>query len=129
MWAEDELLEDTDAAAVAETGFAHRLDVEVQGQGGIDVPQGPRFAVDRVVGDAHAVSPLRVLIAETDHVEVIERRELQLQLITAGTAEDDLRRLRLLSVRMGGLLVAARDETPQRLVGTECVTALLEYTL
>src|SRR5215468_3229779 len=90
MRAEDELLEHADAAAFAEARFADRLNVEMEGHRLVDLRQRPGLAVGDVVADAHAVAPYRMLVAEPDHVEVVQRRERDAQLLARGAPQDDL---------------------------------------
>ena len=106
-----ELLEHADAAPRAAGGFADGLDVEVERHGRVDVGQRPRLAVDDVVADAHAVAPERVLVAEPDHVEVVERRQRDAQLLAAGAPQRDLGAAR---VPRAGLVLDGDSRPPRR---------------
>src|SRR5690349_6746795 len=77
--ADDELLEDADAAAPAERRLADRLHVQMKRQRRVDVAERPRLAADVRVADVHPVSPARMLVAEADHREVVERLERDLE--------------------------------------------------
>src|SRR6266436_3626264 len=88
-------LENSHPFARAELRFAHRLDMLIDHLAFVDIGYLERF-VGRDVGTyVHPMTPFRMAVADSLHVEVVERFQLDAALSRSWSAQEDLGALRV----------------------------------
>src|SRR4051794_23174630 len=84
MWAQRQLLEHAAplmhaTLRIAATHVAQRLDMEMLLLAEVDIGQHDILALDGKLAMVQAMAPFRMAVAESQHVEIVERRERRLQ--------------------------------------------------
>ena len=76
VWSDDQLLQDADSLDTLAGGSAHGLNVEVPGIAGCVDGKIPAFPTDGALSLPETVAPFRMPVSEPDHLELVERFEV-----------------------------------------------------
>src|ERR1700747_1187840 len=91
----DRHLENSHPFARAELRLAYRLDMLIDHLALVDIGGLERFVGGDVGSDVHSVAPFRMAVADSLHIEVVKRFQLDAALTGSWSTQDDLSAFRV----------------------------------
>src|SRR5689334_10162433 len=92
-------LENSHPFARAELRFAYRLDMLIDHFALVDIGDLERFVSGDVGTDVHSVAPFRMAVADSLHIEIVQRFQLDAALSRSWSVQEDLGTFRVAGSR------------------------------